>query len=179
MLMMSCRAPPCGSSDRMDNKEKKKSADVWRHTRGLTLPGATHAPINHKVKHTAEKKALAFRSGHQVQQFTECLCVFVFGVCVCVCVCTYSGGGKKMPVCMAEGDCDSFSLRASFSWRKVCLLLEWKVDVCSYCGEHTNTHPDAHEHNYTIKERRTCLHKLKLTFKLHRCASINVNLNHG
>lgn len=48
------------------------------------LPGATHAPINHEIKHTAEKKALAFRSGHRVQQFTECLCVFVFGVCVCV-----------------------------------------------------------------------------------------------
>lgn len=79
------------------------------HEARPALPGATHAPINHEIKHTAEKKALAFRSGHRVQQFTECLCVFVLGVCV------PTVEEKKMPVCMAEGDCDSFSLGASFS----------------------------------------------------------------
>lgn len=47
-------------------------------------------------------------------KITTDLFLFVF-VCACVCVSVPTTGGEKMPVCMAEGDCDSFSLRASFS----------------------------------------------------------------
>ena len=137
--------------------------------------------MNHEIKHAAEKKALAFRSGHRVQQFTECLCVFVLGVCLCVCVCTYSGGKKKCQFAWLKVTVTVLASGHHFPDAKsACCWSGRLMSVVIAANTQTHTHPDAHKHSYTIKEWRTCLHKLKLTFKLRRCASINSNfkLNH-
>ena len=93
MLMMSCRAPPCGSSDRMDNKKKEVCRRLKTHTRPDVTWSYT-CPNKSQSKTHCWKKGVSIQEwspGTAVHRVFVCVCVW----CVCVCVCTYSGGGKK------------------------------------------------------------------------------------